>query len=95
MCKDTCFFLFLYWNICCGYSLEVPQWGTFNEYPQHIFLWRNKKNINTLWFKNEKKKKKKRVSNLEQWKQIIVSVNMGSPDDRMNAHADLGLNSLV
>ena len=38
-------FLFLHKNICCGYSLEVPHWGTSNEYPQHMFLWRNKKNI--------------------------------------------------
>ena len=22
---------------CCGYSLEVPQRGTSNEYPQHTF----------------------------------------------------------
>ena len=27
------------------YSLEVPYWGTSNEYPQHMFLWTNKKNI--------------------------------------------------
>ena len=27
------------------YSLEVPQRGTFNEYPQHMFSSRNKKNI--------------------------------------------------
>ena len=33
-------------NICCGYSLEVPPWGTSNEYPQHMFSLRNKKNIN-------------------------------------------------
>ena len=26
-------FLFLHKNISCGYSLEVPQWGTSNEYP--------------------------------------------------------------
>ena len=31
--------------LCCGYSLEAPQWGASNEYPQHMFLWRNKKNI--------------------------------------------------
>ena len=30
-------FLFLYENICCGYSLEVPHCGTSNEYPQHMF----------------------------------------------------------
>ena len=23
----------------------MPQWGTSNEYPQHTFLWRNKKNV--------------------------------------------------
>ena len=30
--------------ICCGYSLEVPRWVTSNEYSQHTFWWRNKKN---------------------------------------------------
>ena len=35
-------FLFLHKNVCCGYSLEVPQRGTSDEYPQHTFLWRNK-----------------------------------------------------
>ena len=33
-------------NICCGYSLEAPPRGASNEYPQHMFSWRNKKNIN-------------------------------------------------
>ena len=28
----------------CGYSLEVPQWGTSNEYPQHMFLRRTREN---------------------------------------------------
>ena len=46
------FFLFLHKNICCGYSLEVPQRGTSNEYPQHTFSWRNKKNINTVLSEN-------------------------------------------
>ena len=28
---------------CCGYSLEVPHWGTSNEYSQHTFsLWHKK-----------------------------------------------------
>ena len=40
-------FLFLNKNICCGYSLEVPRRGAFNEYPQHMFSSRNKKNI--MW----------------------------------------------
>ena len=41
-------FLFLQQNICCGYSLEVPHWGTSDEYPQHMLLWRNK-DIHTFW----------------------------------------------
>ena len=40
--KYLYFFLFLNKNICCGYSLEVPQRGTSNEYPQHMFSSRNK-----------------------------------------------------
>ena len=31
-------------NIDCGDSLELPQWGSSNEYPQSMFLSRNKKN---------------------------------------------------
>ena len=31
-------------NIDCGYSLEPPRRGGFNEYPQSMFLSRNKKN---------------------------------------------------
>ena len=31
-------------NIDCGYSLELPQWDSSNEYPQSMFLSRNKKN---------------------------------------------------
>ena len=30
-------------NIDCGYLLKLPQWGSFNKYPQSIFLSRNKK----------------------------------------------------
>ena len=30
-------------NIDCGYSLELPHWGSSNEYPQSMFLSRNKK----------------------------------------------------
>ena len=40
-------------NICCGYSLEVPQRGASNEYPQHMFLSRSKKNIDTFWLKKK------------------------------------------
>ena len=31
-------------NIDCGYSLEPPRRGGSNEYPQSMFLIRNKKN---------------------------------------------------
>ena len=31
-------------NIDCGCSLEPPLWGGSNEYPQSMFLSRNKKN---------------------------------------------------
>ena len=31
-------------NIDCGYLLELPHWGSSNEYPQSMFLSRNKKN---------------------------------------------------
>ena len=33
------------------YSLEVPRRGASNEYSQHMFLSRNKKNIETFWLK--------------------------------------------
>ena len=54
----TCFhgeilFLFLHKNVCCGYSLEVPHQDASNEYPQHMFSCRNKKNINTLVLKKK------------------------------------------
>ena len=31
-------------NIYCGYTLEPPRWGGSNEYPQSMYLNRNKKN---------------------------------------------------
>ena len=31
-------------NIDCGYSLEPPRWGGSNQYPQSMFLSKNKKN---------------------------------------------------
>ena len=31
-------------NIDCGYSVEPPQRGSSNEYPQSMFMSRNKKN---------------------------------------------------
>ena len=44
---NSCFFFHpkVYENMCRGCSLETPRCGASNEYPQHMFLWRNKKNI--------------------------------------------------
>ena len=41
---------FLHEKICYGYSLEVPQWANSNEYPQHMFSWRNKKKYQYQYF---------------------------------------------
>ena len=38
-------------NIDCGYSLEPPCRGGSNEYPQSVFLSRNKKNIRFFYLK--------------------------------------------
>ena len=35
--KYGLFFLFLHESMCSGYSLEAYQWGSSNEYPQHMF----------------------------------------------------------
>ena len=42
--KVLIFILFLHKNLL-WYSLEVPHRGTSNEYPQHMFSWRNMKII--------------------------------------------------
>ena len=34
-------------NIDCGYSLVPSRWGGSNEYPQSVFLSRNKKKMYT------------------------------------------------
>ena len=39
-------------NIDCGYSLEPPRRGGSNEYPQSMFLSRNKKNNFLFLLKN-------------------------------------------
>ena len=36
------------------YSLEAPRRGASNEYPQYMFLRRNKKNINTFWIEKKR-----------------------------------------
>ena len=43
--KDWYRFLFLHANRHFGYSLGAPCWGSYNEYPQHILWFRNKKHI--------------------------------------------------
>ena len=44
------FCLVLHENICCGYSLEAPQWGTSNEYHNICFHGEISK-ISTFWLK--------------------------------------------
>ena len=39
-----------------GYSSEAPQRCISNVYTQHMFLWRNKKNISMFWLKKKTKK---------------------------------------
>ena len=41
--KNLIVFIFLL-KTDCGYSLELPQWDSSYEYPQSMFLSRNKKN---------------------------------------------------
>ena len=64
------FFLLLHKNLRCGYSLEVPHWGISNEYPHHIFAWRNKKNINDFWFK-----KWLVCENISQWCLLVFFIS--------------------
>ena len=47
----TIFFLFFHENISCGYSIEAPRQGASNEYRQHMFSWRNKKDISIFRMK--------------------------------------------
>ena len=42
--KNSDIFLISAQNIDCRYSLEPSRWGGSNEYPQSMFLSRNKKN---------------------------------------------------
>ena len=43
--KKCGIFLIFAQNIDCGYTLEPPQLGGSNEYPQSMFLSKNKKNV--------------------------------------------------
>ena len=45
--------LFLHEKKHCGYSIEAPCQGASNEYTQHMFLWRNKKNIRIFLLKTK------------------------------------------
>ena len=49
---ETNLFLISRQKHMCGYSLEEPHWGSSNEYPQHMFLSRNKKNIGNFYWKH-------------------------------------------
>ena len=47
--KCSYFFLFLYENICCGYSLELPHRGASNEYHNICFCGEIRKIIHVMW----------------------------------------------
>ena len=57
---STCSFLWkaygdklIYWkDICCRYTLELPQWGNSNVYLQHMLLKIREKNIWKFTFSN-------------------------------------------
>ena len=42
--KLLIFSSFLHRNLCFVHSFKASQRGALNEYPQHMFSWRNKKN---------------------------------------------------
>ena len=41
-------FLIVAQNIDCGYTLEPPQWGGSNKYPQSMFWSKNKNKVYPL-----------------------------------------------
>ena len=43
--KKSDIFLIFAQNIDCEYTLEPPQWGGSNEYPQCMFWSKNKKKV--------------------------------------------------
>ena len=52
--KILIFFIFLLKNIDCGYSLKPPRQGGSNEYPQSMFLSKNKKHNVKMGLKGAK-----------------------------------------
>ena len=67
------------WNKMLCYSSEAHHKGASNEYPQHMFSWRNKKN--TMWIppliwsydvSNRKKEKKLQIKCFAQQKSIDI-----------------------
>ena len=61
------------------YSLEVPHGGASNEYPQHMFSWRNKKNIGIFQVKKKTNKQKKKK---QKKKTALTGVMVTHPDFR-------------
>ena len=59
------FFLISVLKHTLWYSLEAPHWGASNEYPQHMFLLRYKKIINTFWLKKKNNNNKQLIWSYE------------------------------
>ena len=91
--KVMIFFLFLQENIYCWYSLEAPSQGTCSEYPQHMFLWRNKKNtdaklqfcLKKCLFLSYGKDVVSLVSLWKFWIGVVVGVGVGVGRDLQGA----------
>ena len=61
--------------MCCGYSLEAPHRGTYNEYPQSMFSCRNKKKYQyIIWSDAES-------CNLESG--LLTIIGIASPQDSL------------
>ena len=73
------FCLFHHESICCGYSLELSQWSTSNEYSKHIFLWINQEkvylDIPFIWSYAAWLLK---IDNMCDWTQILIKVRVDS-----------------
>ena len=90
------FFLFLYENIHCGYSLEAPRRGASNEYPQCMVSLRNKKIINSFfgWGKKKKKCLKKKNALSGTMRAVVGNLSV-TPDNGADLFFFLFLNRNV
>ena len=76
------------------YSLEAPQRRSSNVHSKHIFLWRNKKNINTFWLK--KCVSSTTMHSTKKMNPFSLTLNNADPDQMTHSMAfDLALQSAI